>query len=192
MKKWSSKIYVVALGCIVVAGLSGFFFVLSQQKPLQIAAENSSAQGAQVSRSTITMKNITLHEYEKKHGYEFVMTAEEGTFNHISDKVECCDFACKILQHGASIGIINAHKSCIDQVHKQVLFVGPIKGIWKDLNIEGADIGYSFLSQIIKTEKTMKYTHPQFSFSANQSTMNMNTETIHMSKGVYTEFHTGT
>lgn len=138
--------------------------------------------------ASIVIQNLTLREVEKSKGYELIVNAQQSTFHHISEVVECKNVSCKIMQKGLALANIHAQKSFVDRTSKHVLFSGDVKGNFKDLIIDGSDICYNFSTQTVGTDNKITYTHPLFNFSANKSTINIKTNTIEMGKGVYSEF----
>lgn len=175
----------LCLGLLLGAASLGIFFV---PRSADLATPSIASSPSALSRPTIVMKNIAIHEYEKSHKYEFILTAEEGTFDHNSENVACLQTKCQILCQGTSLGLIHAQKSLLDQHKKQILFQGPLHATYKDLDIQGSDIEYNFLRNIVATKKTIVYSHPLFSLSAHESIFDIKAEKIFMQNGVRTEF----
>jgi hypothetical protein len=136
---------------------------------------------------TITIKGITIKESDKVKGYDFVITANESNFNHLSSQIECYDILCNIFRNKNPIASVHAEKSFIDRLSKKILFGGPVKGAIKNLSFSGNDVFYNFSTQKVHTQKSITFSHPNFTFSANHSTVDINSQKIQMSKGVYSE-----
>jgi len=136
----------------------------------------------------IAIKNITLHETDKNKKYELIVTAEESTFHHIDDSIECNHVTCSIVHNGAHIAALSAEKSLLNRLAHCVTLTGLVKGTLKELGLYGCDITYNFSTQTVSTDKTTTYTHPQFLFSAQKSFVYVNEQKIEMSGGVHSEF----
>jgi hypothetical protein len=174
-----------ASACAVLALL---FVYYTQQKSV---LENIPTQTSTVPvppRPAIVIKNITLREVEKKKGYELVVTAQESKLHTTSDVVECSGVSGSILQHGDCVAMMRAEKSLIDRLAHHVVFTGQVSGFFKELDMSGSDICYNFSTQMVSTDKTITYTHPQFLLAAHKSVMDIGRQKISLSKGVRSEF----
>jgi lipopolysaccharide export system protein LptC len=136
----------------------------------------------------ITVKDVTLRETDKKKGYELVITAKESKFHYVSDVVECYNVMCKILRNGTQVASLYSHKSLVDRLGKFVLCSGVVKGFFKEVTFNGSDICYNFSTQVVFSDKTITYTHPLFTLSANKSKVDINAQKIELCNGVRSEF----
>jgi hypothetical protein len=138
--------------------------------------------------SIITVKDITLHECEKRKGYELVVKAHESKFCPSSGSVECCSVMCNITRNGTSVAALHAEKSLIDRIARHVIFAGPVAGSLKDLQVQGFDLQYNFSTQTVQTNKKICYKHPSFTLQAGASIVDVNAQKIVMVNGVCSEF----
>jgi hypothetical protein len=172
---------------------TGVYFFITQQPNENTTLEKKDINatttdtGITPTAPSITMQNITLKEIERRKGYELVVTAKESTFHHLSDTVECSSVACTIKQQGSDVAHLFSEKSHVDRMKKNVMLSGQVKGLFKDMALEGSDICYDFSTNLVSTQKTMKYEHPAFTFSANSSCVDINTQKIKMQNGVRSE-----
>jgi hypothetical protein len=177
---------------IFTLGLLGsvalFWFFLPQQTKTEVVQDSASDATNTGTGSAVTIKNITLREYEKKKGYELVVTAQESRLHSSSDLVECKGVTGSIVRHGERVAIMSAEKSVIDRSAHHILFKGSVHGMFKDLKMYGADIAYDFATHMVTSDRAMTYTHPLFLLSAQQSAVNVHAQKIRLSKGVRSEF----
>lgn len=177
---------IFTLGLLSSAALLWFF--LPHQTKTEAVQDSPSDTTNTGTGSAVTIKNITLREYEKKKGYELVVTAQESRLHSSSDLVECKGVTGSIVRHGERVAIMSAEKSVIDRSAHHILFKGNVHGMFKDLEMCGADIAYDFATHMVTSDRVMTYTHPLFLLSAQQSAVNVHAQKIRLSKGVRSEF----
>ncbi len=140
--------------------------------------------------ASITIKDLTLKEFEKSKALELVVNAKECKLLHTSDTVECDQVTCTLLDHKVQSALLKTDKAFVDRTKKTIFFAGNVLGYMKDLVVQGADIYYNFLQQTLKTDKNALYSHPDFSISCQQSFIDLKNNRIEMAGGVVNEFTT--
>ncbi|MFA5306342.1 MAG: hypothetical protein WC365_02740 [Candidatus Babeliales bacterium] len=183
-KRFFLMIFVV--GALSTIALTWLFW--PQQAKIEVVQEPASDSTGTGTGSAVTIKNITLREYEKKKGYELVVTAQESRLHSSSDLVECKGVTGSIVRHGERVAVVCAEQSVIDRPAHNILFKGTVHGMFKELEMYGADIAYDFATHMVTSDRTMTYRHPFFLLSAQQSIMNVHAQKIRLSKGVRSEF----
>ncbi len=179
--------YLLALGAAL--GIGAVFFAPHQPKEkIAIAEPQAPSLVATTTQPTIIIKDIVLKERGKNKQYELTVKAKESTVYHATDKIECTSVACSITHQGKSIAQLTAEKSIVDRQAKNVIFAGPVKGMFKDIVMQGHDINYNFSQQFIATDQQATYTHESFNLSAQQSFVDINSQKIILKNGVRSEF----
>ena len=186
MNKKLLSVTIFMLGVLGSIALMWFFW--PHQVKIEEIQKSSSDTASTGTGSAVTIKNITLREYEKKKGYELIVTAQESRLHSSSDLVECKGVTGSIVRHGECVAVVSAEESVIDRSAHNILFKGSVHGMFKELEMQGADIAYDFATHIVTTERVMTYTHPLFLLSAQQSAVNVHAQKIRLSKGVRSEF----
>jgi hypothetical protein len=182
-------IVLIILFLLVMSSIICYFaFVPQQNSPITQVPITQTDNQITSTAPAITIKDMQLHESEKKKGYELIVNAKESQFNQIANTIECNTVTCSIFQHGIHVAHINSSKSLIDRVSKNVTFAGSVHGLFKELTMHGSDICYNFSTNTVQTDKTMTYTHPFFNFSAKQCNVNIASQKIIMGNGVRSEF----
>ena len=184
----NKKLTFFAIFALSGLGLMSIWFFWPRQSKTEEIPPSLTDTARKNTGSAVTIKNITLREYEKKKGYELVVTAQESRLHSSSDLVECKGVTGSIVRHGERVAVVSAEKSVIDRSAHNIFFKGNIHGMFKDLEMQGADIAYDFATHMVTTDHTMIYTHPLFSLSAQQSAVNVHAQKIRLSKGVHSEF----
>lgn len=186
MNKKLRFLTIFGLGILSFAGIIWFFWPhkTKNEVPQELPSDATNTSTA----SAVTIKNITLREYEKKKGYELVVTAQESRLRSSSDLVECKGVTGSIVRHGERVAVMSAEKSVIDRSAHHILFKGNVHGVFKDLEMCGADIAYDFATHMVTSDRAMTYIHPSFLLSAQQSAVNVHAQKIRLSKGVRSEF----
>jgi hypothetical protein len=180
-------IFVIISAAALLAGLYWLFLVPTKQLPCATMVQSMDTTGTST-RSAVTVKNITLREYEKKKGYELVVTAQESLLLPSSDVIECRGVTGSIIRQGSRVALVSAEKSVINRALHEVMFHGAVQGSFKDIFMSGADIVYNFATQKVRTDRAITYTHPLFQMTACQSRVDVQSQKIVLSKGVSTSF----
>jgi len=142
----------------------------------------------QDSFASITIKDFTLKELEKSKELEVIINAKECNFIHTSDMVMCTHVTCTLFDHKNISASLKTDKAFVNRTQKAIFLSGSVLGHMKDLIIHGSDIYYNFLQQTLTTDKSIMYTHPDFSLCSHQSFIDLKNNRIEMSNGVVSEF----
>lgn len=138
--------------------------------------------------TSITIKDLTLKELEKNKELEVIINAHECKFLQPSDMVECAQVTCTLLDHKVPSALLKTDKAFINRAKKNIFFSGSVFGTVKDIVIQGNDINYNFSQQILYTDKTTTYHHPDFSIHAKKSFIDIKNNRIELFDGVINEF----
>jgi hypothetical protein len=186
MRKTSLLLIILFIGAL---GLMGVWLFWPAQSPsVQAAGPLVDNNATTTARAAVAIKNITLHEYEKKKGYELVVNAQKSLLLPGSDIIECHGVTGSIIRHGTHIACVCAEKSVINRTTREITFHGAIQGTFKDIVMHGADVVYNFATNKASTNCVMTYTHPLFQLSAQRSRVDIPRQKIVLSGGVSSLF----
>jgi hypothetical protein len=177
---------IIFIGFFGVIGI--WIFWPSQNPSVQATGLHVENNATTTTHAAVAIKNITLHEYEKKKGYELVVNAQKSLLLPGSDIIECHGVTGSIIRQGAHIACVCAEKSIINRTAREITFHGTIQGAFKDIVMCGADVVYNFATNKVSTDCIMTYTHPLFQLSAHQSRVDIPRQKIMLSGGVSSMF----
>lgn len=174
--------YILAIALILIS--CGSVFLIVHYDTLL----DKPAQPASSSKPTMVIQNITLKEKEKKNGYDLIIKAQEGSFNHITDQVMCHNVLCTLVNKKTTMAQLFAPDSQVDRRNKIMTLDGPVKGFLKELAFQGKDLTYNYSTQILTTSHSVTYTHPNFTLTAEQSNISVRQQKMEM-KNVWSQFY---
>jgi lipopolysaccharide export system protein LptC len=137
--------------------------------------------------SSISIKNLLLHEQGGIKNFNLVIHAKDTHIDHSSDSIVCTTISCTIHHHSKPIAHIKAQHAFLNKLKQSLLVHKSVSGEWHDITLQGQELLYDYALQQITSLQPIVLRHKFFTLHANKSTVNLATHTLELDQGVYSE-----
>lgn len=187
------KIRYAAIKFFLIAGFvalfSILFFSLRKNKPSLQKKLPSQIHANNIQQSPhIIIKETDLYLFGKNNIKNCQIQAHESKMFSHNNTTECTNVICKLTTNNDHIATLRAPKAFIDHTNKSMRLIGAVQGMFKTWNLENQNVFYDANKQTIQANQTKITNKAGITIEANQSTIDLQNETITLKNDVLSRF----